>query len=265
MAGRRVLGVAFACAACTSLGGLSGGTESAPDDAGSVDAAPADAGMLEDVGPAEADAPRGCAKSTAFFCDDFDRGAVGEGWSEVLLTDGGQLAFDTNLAVSPPRSLRSSVTEGGAFARLRHAVPASAPRVRVSFSVSGGFATAKANDSWTLAQITCLGSSLIGSTGGVSVDVGFGGPRLTATYAGSAVQESDYGFGTTDSTWRRVAVDATWGNPGHLVAVVDGLTVVDTPAPVGCLSPTSIDVIVGVRSSMAAAMSFDDVTIETAF
>jgi hypothetical protein len=173
--------------------------------------------------------PKGCAAHPdAAFCADFDDGGLPEeGWTSKIVTDGGALTLSTSSSVSPPASLRSTVS-GDAHAILQRGMPTQAKRVRVELDVNvSAFSTSAS----ILGQILRLYRNVDYNP---SVQLVATAGSLQLIYANA----SDPDGGGTPSggsgnlafpvgVWTHVALEVVFDTPGSIVLSVGGSKLVD--------------------------------------
>ena len=206
------------------------------------------------AGPIEAGA---CG---ATFCDDFDEGGVGEKWSEARQTNG-QIVFDENAAISPPRSLRTTIgSASGLYTRralLRRELPLGrAVRCTAAVRVNSTGSPAHHVDFFqinaTAADITRYDVRLFirGSTSAIRDDVeltdgGCSCPNKTTTF--TPIARTKWTSVTMETDFKEVSVsyDGTLAFKGPFG---DGLT------------PKSLAVTIGINSYDMGAwdVQYDD-------
>ncbi|MEZ4361096.1 MAG: hypothetical protein R3B48_13005 [Kofleriaceae bacterium] len=94
-----------------------------------------------------------CGDKTVTLCSDFDRGAVDRGWTQNLEGDAAKISSDPALAVSPPRSMRSTAPSNGR-ARLVYRMPANVLSSTLSLSIDAR-PSAFAEKHISLAEFVC--------------------------------------------------------------------------------------------------------------
>jgi hypothetical protein len=224
--------LALALVDCSLLVDTSGlaGTAVAPDASGSSEASLRDVEQPDQRDAASTPAPdgagfQGCTLTPHEICDDFDNGALGARWSQLLMSGGGKLEL-VDGAVSPPNALLASAKpiSSGASAALAKTI---GRRIR----------TARCELDLRLAQtdnlqILAFNFTPNSSVSDYTVRLAFSGANSTLfedgypADGGSGAQT----FGPAPDIGKWVHLVVTLATqPGNFTLVMDGLTVLQQP------------------------------------
>jgi hypothetical protein len=205
----------------TDAGGAEGGL---PDGNEPMDVVTADAGTSDADATTEASAGKGCAAyPDAAFCADFDHGgAPQDGWTGMVVTGSNAIVLDSTGFVSPPASLRTTLT-GSGEAILTREVPSQARFVRVELSARVSVFSSSASE---LGQILRLyrnndynpGIQIVAKSGAAQLVY----TNLTTADGGPL---SSGGSGTlviSPNAWTRFVLEVVFDDPGSIMLSIDG-------------------------------------------